>query len=179
MLAVRRGDRDAYAAIVGLYERRVFGLALMMTRDAAGAEDVAQDALVRAFVHLDAYDLRRPFYPWLSTIAVRLAQNWLVRRTRTGRERTGLDSNDAAVETPDPLVSLIDDEQDRALWQAVSALPSGERTAVILHYRQGLSVAEIAAALGVTAGTIKTQLFRARRNLRMKLAPVQEGSRND
>lgn len=65
------------------------------------------------------------------------------------------------------------------MWQAVSALPSGERTAVILHYRQGLSVAEIAAALGVTAGTIKTQLFRARRNLRMKLAPVQEGSRND
>lgn len=50
---------------------------------------------------------------------------------------------------------------------------------MILHYRQGLSVAEIAAALGVTAGTIKTQLFRARRNLRMKLAPVQEGSRND
>lgn len=179
VLAVRRGDRDAYAAIVRLYERRVFGLALMMTRDAAGAEEVAQDALVRAFVHLDAYDLRRPFYPWLSTIAVRLAQNWLVRRTRTGRERTGLESNDAAVETPDPLVALIDDEQDRTLWQAVSALPSGERTAVILHYRQGLSVSEIATALGVTAGTVKTQLFRARRNLRMKLAPDQEGSPND
>lgn len=175
VLAVRRGDRDAYGAIVRLYERRVFALALMMTRDAAGAEEIAQDALVRAFVHLDAYDLRRPFYPWLSTIAVRLAQNWLVRRTRSGRERTGLESNDAAVETPDALVSLIDDEQDRALWRAVSALPSGERTAVILHYRQGLSVAEIAAALGVTAGTVKTQLFRARRSLRMKLAPVQEG----
>lgn len=179
VLAVRRGDRDAYAAIVRLYERRVFGLALMMTRDAAGAEEVAQDALVRAFVHLEAYDPRRPFYPWLSTIAVRLAQNWLVRRTRTGRERTGLEANDAAVETPDPLVALIDDEQDRALWQAVSALPSGERTAVMLHYRQGLSVAEIATALGVTAGTVKTQLFRARRNLRMKLAPDQEGRRND
>lgn len=175
VLAVRRGDRDAYGVIVRLYERRVFALALMMTRDAAGAEEIAQDALVRAFVHLDAYDLRRPFYPWLSTIAVRLAQNWLVRRTRSGRERTGLESNDAAVETPDALVSLIDDEQDRALWRAVSALPSGERTAVILHYRQGLSVAEIAAALGVTAGTVKTQLFRARRSLRMKLAPVQEG----
>ena len=171
--AVRRGDRDAFATVVTLYERRLFGLALMMTRDPAGAEEVAQDAFVRAFLHLDAYDERRPFHPWLSTIAVRLAQNWLVRRTRTAsREGTDLESQPAAAGTPDPLSELIEDESDRALWRAVSALPSGERTAVILHYRQGMSVAEIASALGVTAGTVKTQLFRARRSLRMKLERI-------
>jgi RNA polymerase sigma-70 factor (ECF subfamily) len=171
--AVRRGDREAFAAIVKLYERRLFALALMMTRDPAGAEEVAQDAFVRAFLHLDAYDERRPFYPWLSTIAVRLAQNWLVRRTRvTGREASEIDAHTAATGAPDPLHDLIEDESDRTLWRAVSALPSGERTAVFLHYRQGLSVAEIASALGVTAGTVKTQLFRARRSLRAKLEPV-------
>lgn len=171
--AIRRGEREAFAAIVKLYERRLFALALMMTRDPAGAEEVAQDAFVRAFVHLDAYDERRPFYPWLSTIAVRLAQNWLVRRTRiASREGSEIDPHTAATDTPDPLHDLIEDETDRALWRAVSALPSGERTAVILHYRQGLSVAEIASALGVTAGTVKTQLFRARRTLRTKLEPV-------
>ena len=171
--AVRRGDRDAFATIVRLYERRLFGLALMMTRDPAAAEEVAQDAFVRAFLHVDAYNEVRPFYPWLSTIAVRLAQNWLVRRARTAsREGADLESQQAAASTPDPLGDLIEDESDRALWRAVSALPSGERTSVILHYRQGMSVAEIASALGVTAGTVKTQLFRARRTLRTKLGPI-------
>ncbi len=170
--AVRRGDREAFAGIVKLYERRLYALSLMVTRDPAGAEEVAQDAFVRAFLHLDAYDERRPFYPWLSVIAVRLAQNWLVRRARvSGREGAEIETGTAAATTPDPLNELIEDETDRALWRAVSALPSGERTAVILHYRQGLSVGEIASALGVTTGTVKTQLFRARRSLRTKLEP--------
>jgi RNA polymerase sigma-70 factor, ECF subfamily len=171
VLAVRRGDRSAFETIVRLYQRRLFGLALMMTRDASGAEDVTQDAFLRAFVHLESYDARRPFYPWLSTIAVRTAQNWLVRRARThSREGTELESAPgAAAVTPDPLNELIADETDRALWRTVSRLPSGERTAVILHYRQGMSVAEIGSALGVTTGTVKTQLFRARRTLRVTL----------
>jgi RNA polymerase sigma-70 factor (ECF subfamily) len=169
--AVRRGDRRAFETIVGLYQRRLFGLALMMTRDASGADDVTQDAFLRAFLHLDAYDVGRPFYPWLSTIAVRTAQNWLVRRARIhSREGTELESAPgAAAVSPDPLHELIADETDRALWRAVSGLPSGERTAVILHYRQGMSLAEIASALGVTTGTVKTQLFRARRTLRVTL----------
>lgn len=169
--AVRRGDRDAYARIVELYQRRLFGLALMMTRDPHGAEEVAQDAFVRAFLHLDAYDTHRPFYPWLSTIAVRLAQNWLVRRTRTStREGTELDPDlDAAGDDADPLTELITDERDRLLWRQVAALPSGERTAAILFYRQDMSVREIASALGVSDGTIKTLLFRARQRLRRAL----------
>lgn len=170
VLAVRGGDRSAFEPIVRRYQRRLFGLALMMTREASGAEDVTQDAFIRAFVHLDSYDIRRPFYPWLSTIAVRTAQNWLVRHSRTlAREGAELSSAPGVAVTPDPLNELIADETDRALWQAVSGLPSGERTAVILHYRQGMSVAEIASALGVTTGTVKTQLFRARRTLRVTL----------
>ena len=175
VLAVRRGDRSAFEPIVRIYQRRLFGLALMMTRDASGAEDVTQDAFIRAFVHLDSYDTRRPFYPWLSTIAVRTAQNWLVRRARThSREGAELGSAPGVTAvTPDPLNELIADETDRALWRTVSGLPSGERTAVILHYRQGMNVAEIASAVGVTTGTVKTQLFRARRTLRATLDGVR------
>src|SRR4030095_1062450 len=80
--AIRRGDRQAFAVIVELYQRRLLGLALMRTREPSGADEVVQDAFVRAFQHLDAYDTHRPFYPWISTIAVRLAQNWLVRGAR-------------------------------------------------------------------------------------------------
>lgn len=173
---VRSGDSDAFGRIVELFQRRLFGLALMMTRDPSGAEEIVQDAFVRAFVNLVSYDDARPFYPWISTITVRLAQNWLVQRRRVNtREGTELDPDLApAVASTDPLTELITDESDRRLWQSVSALASGERTAVILFYRQDMSVREIASALGVNGGTIKTMLFRARQKLRLALgdAPV-------
>lgn len=176
--AVRRGDRDAFARIVTLYERRLFGLALMVTRDPAGAEEVAQDAFVRAYMHLNAYDIRRPFYPWLSTIAVRLAQNWLVRRVRqTTREGAALDpeSDAAAADERDPLEGMISGERDRRLWDLVTALPSGERTATMLYYRQDMSVDDIARAVGVSGGTVKTLLFRARQKLRRALGDRSPG----
>ncbi len=139
----------------------------MLTRDAAAAQDVAQDAFVRAFTNLDAYDERRPFYPWLATIAVRLAQNWLSRRGRAAvREGASLESDPRDAAAADPLAALIAEEQGRKLWRSVAALPLGERTAAILYYRQEMSVAEIAGALGVTRGTVKTLLFRARERLR-------------
>jgi RNA polymerase sigma-70 factor (ECF subfamily) len=172
--AVRQGHHEAFAPIVELYQRRLFGLALMMTRDPMGAEEVVQDAFVRAYQHLDAYDEHRPFYPWISTIAVRLAQNWLVRHSRL-RTREGAELNpegDPSSIDQDPLAGLIADERDLRLWQSVSALPSGERTALILHYRQDMSVAEIASAIGVTGGTVKTLLFRGRQKLRRALGDL-------
>ena len=172
--AIRRGDRQAFALIVEMFQRRLFGLALMMTRDPSGADEVVQDAFVRAFAHLDAYDTRRSFYPWISTIAVRLAQNWLVRRARVrSREGTELDDeHGTASGSGDALSGLITDERDRRLWQSVAALPSGERTAVILYYRQDMSVEQIASAIGVSGGTIKTLLFRGRQKLRRALADL-------
>lgn len=169
--AVRAGDRDAFAVIVRHYQRRMFGLALMMTRNAAAAEDVAQEAMVRAYERLHLYDDRLPFAPWISTITARLAQNWLVRRsTVVAREGAAVhDDLDASADAIDPLEALIADEGDRRLWRAVSALPSGQRTAVVLHYRQDLRVTDIAGVLGVTPGTIKTLLFRARQRLRRAL----------
>lgn len=168
--AARRGDRDAFGGVVQRHQGRLFGLVLMMVRERAGAEEVTQDAFVRAYMHLDRYDESRPLYPWLASIAVRLAQNWLRAHGRTVRHEGG--SLDAA---PEPgadaaaLDTLIADERSRRTWTAVAALPSGERTAVILYYRDEMAVRDIARALGVTNGTIKTLLFRARRHLRLRL----------
>ena len=170
--AIRGGDRDAFSRIVERYQRRLFGLVQMMVRQPAAAEEVTQDAFVRAFTCLDRYDAGRPFYPWLAAIAVRLAQSWLRRHARvTAHEVTTLDEppvpdHGAAA---DQLADLITDENDRRVWRAVSALSSGERTAVVLFYREGMKVREIAYALGVTGGTVKTLLFRARRRLRKRL----------
>ncbi len=177
--AVRQGDTNAFAWLVERYQRRLFGFALMLTREPAAADEVAQDAFVRAFVHLGAYDARRPFYPWLATIAVRLAQNWLSRRARATAREGGAPAPDFEdVTRADPLAALIADEQGRRLWRDVAALPSGERTAAILYYQQELSSREIAHALGVTTGTVKTLLFRARRRLR-RTADTSQQERND
>lgn len=168
--AVRAGDREAFAAIVEVFGRRLFNLALMMTRDVAGAEEVTQDALVRAFLNVDAFDVRRPLYPWLATIAVRQAQTWLVRKARVRtREGAELVHDHLASPARDMLTEIITDEGDRRLWRAVASLSAGERTAVLLFYRHELPVRDIAAALGVTEGTVKTLLFRARRHLRQRL----------
>jgi RNA polymerase sigma-70 factor (ECF subfamily) len=168
--AVRRGEREAFGRLVETYQGRVFGLVLMVVREPAGAEDVTQEAFVRAYLHLHQYDERRPFYPWLAAIAVRLGQNWLHQRGRmTRREGTTLDTTPEPGAAGDALPALIAGEARDELWRAVADLSSGERTAVMLHYRDELTVSDIALALGVSPGTIKTLLFRARRHLRTAL----------
>jgi RNA polymerase sigma factor (sigma-70 family) len=83
------------------------------------------------------------------------------------QEGTALnESMDYSVSGDDPLAALITDESRRRLWRRVEALPLGQRTAVILHYRQDMQINEVAQALGVTSGTVKTLLFRARQTLR-------------
>jgi RNA polymerase sigma-70 factor, ECF subfamily len=166
---IRHGDREAFSQLVRKYQDRLFGLVLMMVRQPAGAEDVTQDAFVRAYTHIQHFDLHRPFYPWLASIAVRLAQNWLRQDGRAvRREGAPLEGHEPGV-SAGPLTALIADERSRRLWQSVARLSSGERTAVILYYRDEMAVGDIARALGVTTGTIKTLLFRARRHLRQHL----------
>ena len=84
--AVRGGDREAFGRLLELYQRRLFGLALMMVRDPEGAEEVTQDAFVRAYTRLHLYDEDRPFYPWLATIGecdpCRLTPPGCLRRSR-------------------------------------------------------------------------------------------------
>ena len=167
---VRHGNRDAFGRLVRTHQSRLFGLVMMMVRQPAGAEEVTQDSFVRACTHLDYYDVNRPFYPWLASIAVRLAQNWLVARGRTvRREGTALESAPEPGADPGALSGLVADERRRELWNAVASLSSGERTAVMLFYRDEMAVGDVARALGVTTGTIKTLLFRARRHLRERL----------
>ena len=168
--AIRSGDREALAHLVQRYQGRLFGLVLMMVRRPAAADEVTQDAFVRAYIHIDQYDERRAFYPWLAAIAVRLSQNWLHRQARTThREGVALDDAPEPASDARALNRLIADERDHEIWRAVAALPSGERTAVILYYREEMAVKDIAHALGVTVGTVKTLLFRARQHLRVRL----------
>jgi RNA polymerase sigma-70 factor, ECF subfamily len=177
--AIRNGDQQAYSKVMQLYQRRVIALALMIVRDSGGAEDVAQDAFVRAYTHLDRYDEQREFYPWLATITVRLARNWLRTEARTtAREDVFVADETETNISLDSLDEIIADESGRKLWHSVASLPSGERTATLLYYRQEMKVVDIAAAMDVSSGTIKTMLFRARQKLRVALEEDKLESEN-
>jgi RNA polymerase sigma-70 factor (ECF subfamily) len=152
---------------VELYQHRVFNLVQMALRDRAAAEDIVQDAFIRAYTHLDMFDPERDFYPWLATIAMRLAYNC---KRRAGEFVSDNANSHQNVATDSCLLEgVLVDERAQRLWHAVSALPSGERMAVVMFYRQDMKVEEIAQALGVTSGTVKTFLFRARAKLRCSM----------
>ena len=166
---VLKGERHAYDEIVSRHENRIFSLVLMMIRDRPSAEEITQDAFLRAYSNLARYDLCRPFYPWLATIASRLAINWI---HRSGAMRTHDDDTDPAqlpVQAPTPLDELQTRQVERKLWDHVAELPRGERTAVLMFYKHELNVGEIAGILGVTSGTIKTFLHRGRSHLKTLL----------
>ncbi len=167
--AVRAGDVQAFATIVKRFQASVMTLCVAILRDRQAAEELTQDVFVQVFQRLDTFDVRRPMKPWLVQIAHRLA---LQRWRRRARELDRLDAV-ARMESeqcgPDPAERLQVDEQSQLLWQAVHELPLGERTAVVLYYRVSMTVQEVATAMSVSPGTVKTQLFRARGKIQVKL----------
>ncbi len=170
--AVRAGDVDAFADIVTLYKVRLMSACVTLMRNRGAAEELAQDVFVRAYRYLDSYDERRDFYPWLAKIAYRLAG----RRWAEAKRNPRTESTDELVErlsdgspTATPDERLTGAEQARRLWQAVEKLPQGERFAVLLFYRQGMSVTDAADVMDVTPGAVKTWLYRARKHLRALL----------
>jgi RNA polymerase sigma factor (sigma-70 family) len=161
--AVRAGDVQAYATIVSRFEGPLVTLCIALLRNRQAAEELAQDTLVQAYERLDLFDERQPIKPWLYKIAYRLAQE---RWRAHAREAAHLK---VAATLPSPGERLFADEQAEMLWQAVSQLPMAQRSAVVLYYREHLSVNEVAKTMGVTPGTVKTHLVRARSQIRVNL----------
>ena len=166
----RQGDLAAFEEVVRRYQRRVYGVALRIVRAHDLADDVAQEAFVRAWRSLDRFDLGRPFGPWICRIAANLAVNH-VRSPRAREE--GLP--DGRAETPSadpgPLGTILDAEAKRVLDEAVAGLGPEQRAVFVLRAVEEMSYAEIAEALGISQGTVMSRLFRARARLARALAP--------
>lgn len=163
----RQGDEAAWVDLVRQQQVAVFRLAYLLLGDADEAEDVAQEAFIRAFRALDRFDLDRPLRPWLLRITANLARN---RRRALGRYLAALRRSLEAA--PQPVASnpvgehVRQQEEARALWQAVQRLRRTDQEVIYLRYFLDLSVAETAAAAGVAPGTIKSRLHRALGRLR-------------
>jgi RNA polymerase sigma-70 factor, ECF subfamily len=166
----RRGDPSAFEEIVRLYQRRVYGVALRIVRAHDVADDVTQEAFLRAWRSLDRFELGRPFGPWVCRIAANLAVNH-VRSPRAREE--GLPDGHAETRTsaPGPLGALLDAEGATVLEKAMGQLPQEQRAVLVLRVVEELSYAEIAETLGISPGTVMSRLFRARERLAQALSP--------
>ena len=173
--AVRRvldGDADAFSPLVEAYQKNVYNLALRMTGNPEDALDMAQEAFIRAYNSLSSFRGDSKFSVWLYRIVSNVCLDFL--RARKGRaavslSQTGPDGEDAALEIPDER-ALPEAELERALTRdavrrGLQALPDDQREILLLREIQGLSYEEIAAALSLEGGTVKSRIFRARKKL--------------
>jgi RNA polymerase sigma-70 factor (ECF subfamily) len=166
----RQGDLTAFEEVVRRYQRRVYGVALRIVRAHDLADDVAQEAFVRAWRSLDRFDLDRPFGPWVCRIAANLAVNH-VRSPRAREEGLGEGNAETPAAGPDPLGTVLDAEAKRVLDEAVAGLSPEQRAVFVLRTVEEMSYQEIAEALGISPGTVMSRLFRARERLVKTLAP--------
>ncbi|WP_169953204.1 RNA polymerase sigma factor [Microbispora sp. H11081] len=159
------GDLDAYEVLVTRYSAVAHRTAHLLGA-AAEAEDVVQEAFVKAFRHLKGFRRGSPFRPWLLRIVANETHD--LTRSRGRRSdlavRLGREREPYGPEDPQS-VAVAADGRSRLL-EAVRALPQGEREAVVCRYFLQLSEAETAEVLGVRLGTVKSRTFRALRRLR-------------
>jgi RNA polymerase sigma-70 factor (ECF subfamily) len=166
----QRGDTEAFGRLVTRHQQTVFNIAYRLTGNRQEAEDVAQEAFIRAYRALDRFDPQRPFAPWLYRIATNTALNWLKRR----RPEVALDGEMLLADTsPGPEAQAIAADTSAQLRAAIAALPPNHRAVIELRHFQGLSYREMSEALGVPLSDVKSWLFRARRRLRRMLANEQ------
>jgi RNA polymerase sigma-70 factor (ECF subfamily) len=158
----RQGDATAWEMLVRQHQEAAFRLGYLLLRTPAEAEDVAQEAFVRAFLALDKFDETRPFRPWLLQITRNVAKNRLRSLSRYWAmvKRWWWEADTAVTAT-----SVSQGESAR-LWQAVQQLRPKAQEVIYLRYFLELSEAETAEALDIPAGTVKSRLHRALQQLK-------------
>ncbi len=163
------GDADAFSTLVERYGGRVYNIALRITNDADAASDCAQEAFVRAYKALHQYDPAQPFGPWIYRIVTNASLNHV---QRWHAHQTVVDELPESAEPWDsgPEASALRREAVAEVLAAMSELPAPYRAALTLRHMQQLSYQEVADALGIPLGTVKTHLHRARAALKARLA---------
>jgi len=160
------GDTEAFGEIVERYEDVAFRAAYLIVRDAGAAEDVVQEAFIRAYRQLRSFRQEDRFRPWLLRIVTNLALNEVRARRRRGglTERIAQTLGREPAPPPDAQVAAEDDAT--MLQRAIAELAPDDRVVLHLRYFLDLPEREIAAAIGKPAGTVKSRLHRVLRKLR-------------
>jgi RNA polymerase sigma-70 factor (ECF subfamily) len=159
----RRGDREALAELLHRHRALIASIVRRVTGEGAHLEDVMQDVMVAVIEGVDGFRGEAKLSTWVASVASRTALNWVNRHPESRevplRERHGNVEADAAG-------TYQRRESRERLQEALDRLPPDHRATVCLRHLEGLSVAEVAEALGIPVGTVKSRLHHARRQLR-------------
>jgi RNA polymerase sigma-70 factor, ECF subfamily len=176
---VQAGDKTAFNLLVVKYQHRVLKLVSRFVNDAAEAEDVAQEAFIKAYRAIPSFRGDSAFYTWLYRIAINTAKNALVSNRRRPVD-FDLDLQDPdqyerqarlkEADTPEGV--LLTEEIRQVVEHAMEQLPEDLRTAIVLRELEGLSYEEIAEAMDCPVGTVRSRIFRAREAIDKKLKPL-------
>src|SRR6195952_1784396 len=177
---VQRGDKGAFDVLVLKYQHKVVKLVMRYVRNPAEAEDIAQDAFIKAYRALPQFRGDSAFYTWLYRIGINTAKNYLVTMGRRAPTSTEADAEEAEtfddgeqlrdINTPESMLATKQIAQTVNL--AMDALPDELRMAITLREIEGLSYDEIAEAMGCPIGTVRSRIFRAREAIADKLRPL-------
>ncbi|HET7293458.1 MAG TPA: sigma-70 family RNA polymerase sigma factor [Vicinamibacteria bacterium] len=172
----RAGDREAFRFLVERHGRNVYRLAYRITGNQGDAEDVAQEAFLKAYRSLDRFESRSNFSTWIYRIASNCAYDQLRARARRPEDPIEGEQGPLPIESegasPERLAAGAD--LRRQLTAAMRRLTPAERTAFVLRHHEGRSIAEIGAALGLDTSAAKHSVFRAVRKLRAALQPLAQ-----
>ena len=167
---VRRGERAAFAGLVDAYAKPIFNLAFRMTGSRQDADDLAQEAFLRAYQKLKQFDPDKRFFTWLYTIALNIIRNHLKSSpTRPARTQRMADMDHPPADPADPSNPegiILDREKAQLLEICLRELPSDLREAVVLRYYQDLSFDEIATITGASVSAVKMRAYRGLERLR-------------
>jgi RNA polymerase sigma-70 factor (ECF subfamily) len=172
---VQKGDLDAYGVVIQEHQGPVFNVCLRILGNRQEAEDLTQEAFLRAYRNISHYDPERPFGPWMRTLAANLCYNHL---QKASLERVPLEDErdhlpDHPHKNPEALLELS--QEHRQLYRAIWQLPANQRVALELRHFQDLTYQEMAREMELPLNTIRSHLYRARR----KLAELLEEENHD
>jgi RNA polymerase sigma-70 factor (ECF subfamily) len=184
MLRVQGGEMDCYDVLVERYKTRLFNYLLRLTGSRDDAEEFAQEALVKAYIHADKYKTIAKFSTWLYTIATNLVRNRVRSRSRAPQivslwsRAFGDGDEERVIDIPDaqrnPEESINDNELSEIIGAAIQRIPEKYRTSFVLREINEMSYEEIAAVTGLKLGTVRSRINRARNHFRQLIAPVLE-----
>lgn len=179
VLRVQKGDKRAFDLLVLKYQYKVQALVGRFVRDQSEAQDVTQEAFIKAYRALGNFRGDSQFYTWLYRIAVNTAKNHLVSRNRRP-PASDVDINDAEFhagsealqenDTPDG--EFFRSELEQVVFKTMEALPEDLKTAISLRELEGMSYEEIAEVMDCPVGTVRSRIFRAREAINEKIRPL-------
>ena len=162
---VLKGDLEAYGALIQETQSSVFNVCYRVLGNRQEAEDLTQEAFIRAYQQFSLFDPNRPFGPWIRTLAANLCYNYLRRAQISQVPLEDERDNRHDQGQPGPEKSLEITQENQVLYQALWQLPYNQRITLELRHFQDLSYQEMAEALNLPLNTVRSHLYRGRQKL--------------